>query len=111
MFKPLQAYFKSENDAEDVRTKLIKLNVRKVMIDELPENGDHKFVMPLTDGGGMTTSMLGTPVYPVRLDDDDPGESDSGFQIILECQVEEKDLNEALEVVKDNGGHVDKKNE
>lgn len=111
MFKALQAYFKSENDAEKVHAKLNnKVNVRNVMIDEVTDGLENKMVVPLVTGsGGTSATTPGSSPYPIPALGTgffDNGETE--HKTVLECEVAEEDFREALIILQENDGHVDK---
>ncbi|WP_117168210.1 hypothetical protein [Paraliobacillus sediminis] len=111
MFKKLEAYFKSENDAEAVRAKLNnKVNVRNVMIDQVSDGLANKFVVPLVAGGGGTSAtMPGNSPYPIPSSGEGFFKEDEGERkTVLECEVSEEDFNEALVILQENDAHVNK---
>ncbi|WP_112182406.1 MULTISPECIES: hypothetical protein [Paraliobacillus] len=111
MFKSLQAYFKTENDAESVHAKLNnKVNVRNVMIDEVSDGLKNKVVVPLVaaSGGQSSTTPSSSP-YPIPALGDGllkPGQTE--HKTVLECEVAEEDFGEALIILQENEAHVDK---
>jgi hypothetical protein len=69
--KKIQAYFKNENDAESVRTKLRTLNVEDGMIEKVP-NGRNLTDIVSDLFGGEDHSRAGNPyVYEFMVSEDD----------------------------------------
>lgn len=111
MFKKLEAYFKTENDAEDVHAKLnSKVNIRNVMIDQVPDGSENTFVVPIiTGGGGSSGAMSGNSAIPVPSSGEGFLKEDEGERkTFLECEVLEEDFNEALMILKENDAYVNK---
>ncbi|MFB1049794.1 hypothetical protein [Paraliobacillus sp. JSM ZJ581] len=109
MYRRLQAYFRTENDAEDVRAKLNKLNVKNVQVDTLGTDYDSTFTAPLIARIGTTPNTAGMPAYPFKvMDDETLDNSNQGRNVSLECEVHEEDFNEALKTLHENDGYVDK---
>ena len=104
MFKKIQAYFKSENDAEDVHATLNKLNIQNVLVDQLPEESDRSFIAPLGINSS-TSASIPAAIYPVPATF---GEDESERNNMLEFEVEEEDFVEALNIIKENDGHVNR---
>ncbi|GGM27599.1 hypothetical protein GCM10011351_11790 [Paraliobacillus quinghaiensis] len=104
MFKKIQAYFKTEDDAEDVHATLNKLNIQNVLVDQLTEESDRSFIAPLgVNGSTSAANPVGYPV-PSDFEEDDKKER----SIMLEFEVEEEDFGEALNIIKENDGHVNR---
>ncbi|WP_223702560.1 hypothetical protein [Sutcliffiella deserti] len=81
----ISAYFRNENEAESVKTKLHGLNVEDVLVDKVPE-GNRTILDPIKD------------VFKGN-------EKDSDHQThVLEFKVSESDLQEAKAIVKNNNG-------
>ncbi|WP_182201422.1 hypothetical protein [Paraliobacillus salinarum] len=109
MYKQLQAYFRSENDAEDVRAKLNKLHVQNVQVDTLETDYDSTFTAPLIARIGTTPNTAGMPAYPFKVMDDDMlDHNNEGRNVSLECEVHEEDFAEALKILSENDGYVDR---
>ncbi len=59
MYKAIQAFFKTEDDAETVKADLNKLKANDIRVDKLPE-ADHTLLLtPLTYAGNGTTNSGG----------------------------------------------------
>ncbi|CQR45996.1 hypothetical protein BN1058_00239 [Paraliobacillus sp. PM-2] len=109
MFNRLQAYFRTENDAEDVRAKLNKVNVKNVTVDTLDTDYDTTFTAPLVARISTSPNAAGMSLYPFQVEDDDAlYENAKDRNVILECEVEEEDFTEALQILYENEGYVDK---
>ncbi|MFZ4452396.1 hypothetical protein [Salibacterium aidingense] len=106
MAENLQAYFYSENDAEDVRIKLQKLKVDNVLVDHIPDGTDFTVLVPL-QGASTGSGAGGIVPGAVSLHKDDKGDG-KDLNHIVQFEVEEKDKPEALAIIKENNGYMDK---
>ncbi|UOQ49991.1 hypothetical protein MUN88_07990 [Gracilibacillus caseinilyticus] len=109
MYKPLQAFFKTENDAESVKADLNKLKTNDIRVDQLPD-ADHTLILtPLTYSGNNTSGMGagGGIVAAFRQDDEGLEVDNDPREYTLECEVSEDDFQEALRIIMDNDGYVD----
>ncbi|PLT29765.1 hypothetical protein [Peribacillus deserti] len=80
------AYFRNENDAEDVRVKLQALTVSDVMVDKVPE--DNNRILDI--------------IRDVFRDEDHSGQH---RPYIVEFLVSEADFEQAKAIVNNNNGH------
>jgi hypothetical protein len=121
----IQAYFRTENDAEDARVRLIPYRAIQVEVGRLSEGLDRS--VPLIVPFGMDGSLsgvgspnvpaggpaLGTAAYtafrPLEtagLDDED-GDLDRGaLTYTLSAKVDPADYEEVIRVLRENRGHV-----
>lgn len=126
--RQIQAYFHTENEAEDVRVKLQTCKHENLEIGALPEPLDREIplLLPLafaagTYGGpvgngyapGITTgaAAAGTYVGLRSLDEEahdrnEDGVDDRALLYSLSVQVPEEDYIEAVELIRHEGGHV-----
>lgn len=110
MYKPIQAFFKTEDDAETVKANLNSLEVNDIRIDEMPDADRELLLTPLAysgnqpnasgAGGGMIAAFVRTDA--TKLGDDSPR------KFTIECEVEEEDYQKALKFIMDHDGYVDK---
>ncbi|MCR8634043.1 hypothetical protein [Paenibacillus radicis (ex Xue et al. 2023)] len=119
MIKSIQAYFRTENEAEDVRILLQKYDTEMLEIGVIQEDGmsgNSELVVPL--GAGIAPSGTGgsgaivyaessgeyAPLLGVSLD----GEDDEleRFHYVLAVQVNEKDYDEVVSLIQNNQGHI-----
>ena len=107
MAQHLQAYFKSENDAEAAHARLQKLKVSKIYVDTIPEEVDMSFIVPVGSIGSGNTHTTGAPGFASEVYSDIT-EENSRFSHILEFVVEEEDKEEALEQLKEEDAYIDK---
>ncbi|WP_416151641.1 hypothetical protein ACM26V_11975 [Salipaludibacillus sp. HK11] len=114
MNQKIQAFFKSENDAESANMKLVTANVSNQFVDELPPNynsGKGVILVPALNstttgsGGALGTGTAGTFTGALH-DLKDPAERNN-FTHILEFEVDVKDVGKALDVLKDTEAYVD----
>ncbi len=112
MYKTIQAFFKTENDAEAVKALLNKLKTNDLRVDQLPEEGIGSiFLVPLTYGGNNSTGTgTGSPTGAAGgvIAAAEQSNDDSAREHVLEAKVEEEDLQEALKIIMENDGHVDR---
>ncbi|ELK48839.1 hypothetical protein D479_01040 [Halobacillus sp. BAB-2008] len=110
MSKYVQAYFQTENDAEGAKSSLQKLAVEGEMVEAVPEEADLTPIVPLagsTSTGGGTFTF--TEVISPKHDHEEALTDKKHLTHVLHFSVEEESLEEALKIMKDHGGHVDKK--
>ncbi|ANE46977.1 hypothetical protein SY83_12615 [Paenibacillus swuensis] len=126
MGKHIQAYFRNENDALDVTTKLNKYSATKVESSELVDhlNTDReRFLFPIAAVNAPTTGTgAGNYVAPAGvptaaggagllgfLDTTDTvGPSDDDrLTHTLTAEVGEADYSEIVQMIRENGGYVD----
>ncbi|GAA5416057.1 hypothetical protein Pryu01_01089 [Paraliobacillus ryukyuensis] len=109
MYRNLKGYFKTKNDAEDVRAKLEVLKVRDVKIDQIPDSLDRTLLAPLVISSSSTPISPIVPYFPYKPSEEElAGSMGDDRQVVLECEVEENDFERALAVLHENDGHVDK---
>ncbi len=114
MYKAIQAFFKSEDDAETVKADLNKLKVNNIRVDKLPEAGRTLMLTPLTYAGNGTTNSGGGAgagiIGAFTSDNEGAGISkdDSSREYTVECEVEESDYQEALKIIMEQDGHMDR---
>lgn len=114
MTQSIQAYFRTENDAEDVRILLQKYDTEWLEIGELlGEGGVDSLTVPLAagiqpDGSGSTgaVTLAGSsagldPLFGASLDD----EADR-YHYVLSVQVKDEDYDEVVQVIESNKGYV-----
>lgn len=117
MYKPIQAFFKTENDAEKVKAELNRLKVNDIRVDKLEDAHRTLFLSPLGYGGGsaggMGASSAGSSggggIFPIFARSSEGQESDDTQRDhTVECEVDEEDYQTALKIMMDNDGYVDK---
>ncbi|MDG5470366.1 hypothetical protein P6709_01315 [Jeotgalibacillus sp. ET6] len=109
MLNHLQAYFKSENDAETALMKLQRLNISDSRVDAIPDDdNDRLFIVPafnLSSAGGNAANAG----MVSRNHQNDDNQSSQGFTHILEFKVAAEETQEALKVLGTTDAHVDEK--
>ncbi|PPA71988.1 hypothetical protein [Jeotgalibacillus proteolyticus] len=101
----IQAYFKSENDAESAAVKLKKINTRDELIDSIPGGGREVFVVPAFNfTSGATASSPG--MIPAALGKTNRNSSEK-FTHILEFKISSEELSEALDILGTTEAHID----
>ncbi|WP_243633192.1 hypothetical protein [Paenibacillus xerothermodurans] len=126
MTVPIQAYFRTEDDAEAVKILLQTYDVHNL---ETGSAGTGEYdrrgaiVSPLAAGLGTSGTGYGTDTTDVpgqtrglapiaALDAMDNGEDDiTDRKHVLSVQVHEKDYDEIAHVIRRNGGHIPEKTE
>ncbi|RLQ93681.1 hypothetical protein [Falsibacillus albus] len=91
----VQAYFINEDDAENVKAKLQKLNVKDLMVERVPED-EHRSIF----------EMLGDFFINNENDRDM-----NHLPHVLEFHVSEEDTPRAFAIIKENSGHIHTKKE
>ncbi|SDK01774.1 hypothetical protein [Sediminibacillus albus] len=109
MAKTIDAYFKSENDAEAVHARLQTLKVSDVSVEEVPEGTDTKVLVPFFPANTGTGSGGGfAPIAPLVNNSQTKDEGSETLTHLLHFQVEEEDYEEAIKVLKDSDCYGDK---
>ncbi|SER27575.1 hypothetical protein SAMN04487944_102179 [Gracilibacillus ureilyticus] len=110
MAKFLQAFFKTEDDAESVKTDLVKLKTSDIRIDHLPDASQTLLLTPLAYNSSTSSSVGGNGfVASITNDNGQEVNDDSPREYTIEFNVEEEDFEEALHVIMKSDGYVDKK--
>ena len=100
----LQAYFKSENDAESALVKLKRVAIRDARLDSIPEGNIHPYVIPALNFSSSATPNTGVVTQNTTFNDKGSSE---GLTHILEFSVSPEDVSEALQVLSSTDAHVD----
>ncbi|MGP4039311.1 hypothetical protein ACTWP4_05280 [Gracilibacillus sp. D59] len=110
MYKSVQAFFKTEDDAETVRADLNKLKTNDIRVDHLPEADRTLILAPITFTGNYSTGMgAGGGILPAIATTNSGEEvDDTPREHTIECEVAEDDYPEALKIIMENDGYVDK---
>ncbi|GAB2568646.1 hypothetical protein [Gracilibacillus alcaliphilus] len=116
MYKSVQAFFKSENDAEKARAALNGLKTNHILVDTLPEDSETLLLSPLgyTRDASSSIGPMGTAgpasggILPVfdRISEETDDEEPRGYMVDFE--VDEEDFQEALRVLMENDGYVNR---
>ncbi|MFA1822135.1 hypothetical protein ACDX78_18440 [Virgibacillus oceani] len=96
--KNIQAYFKSENDAEGAKAKLEKLRIAELLVDEFPETDNKTVFVPLFTMGS-TTASTGIIAEGMHMD-----REEGNITHFLEGKVNEADYEEAMQILQDGNG-------
>jgi hypothetical protein len=96
--KNIQAYFKSENDAEAAKAKLEKLRVSDLLVDGFPEPENKAVFVPLFTMGSTaaSTGLIAEGIYMDR--------EEADVTHLLEGKVSEADYEEAMQILQDGNG-------
>ncbi|SFL73215.1 hypothetical protein [Salibacterium qingdaonense] len=112
MAASMQAYFFTENDAEDVRMKLQKLKVQQVKVDEIPGDTDYNLLIPLQSGstgsGGRSIIPGAVPFKEGGDEETDPSSVSGKLNYIVEFEVDDSEVEDALALIQENNGYMDK---
>lgn len=87
--KSVQAYFRNENEAEDVKASLQALSVRDVRVEMVPESNRNLWDL-------IRDTFSRSNAY----------DEDNHNPHVLEFQVEEGQYAQAEAIVKENNGHI-----
>ncbi|MDC3416960.1 hypothetical protein [Aquibacillus salsiterrae] len=111
MSKTVRAYFATENDVESVNADLRTLKVKHVTKDAIPEGYEQHFVVPIagvnTTGNATGASNGMFAAINGQVDLDEPTGENNRTQV-LEFEVDEQDLMQALSILKEHDGHIEK---
>lgn len=99
MSRKILAYFDSENNAESARSALQVLRVNNIIVDQLPDTDEKISYVPLIPIG-QSWGAIGT----IGLRNHDAEGSEGQVTHLLEAQVEEEDLDEAMQRLIENNG-------
>ncbi|GAE92090.1 hypothetical protein JCM21714_1071 [Gracilibacillus boraciitolerans JCM 21714] len=113
MYKAIQAFFKSENDAETAKADLNKIKANNIRVDHLPESDRTLLLTPLAYSGNNTSGMGAGGGIVAAFTKNNEGKGVTGDNksrdYTIECEVAEDDYQEALKIIMENDGHMDKK--
>ncbi|WP_010648512.1 hypothetical protein [Oceanobacillus massiliensis] len=106
MLKNILAYFTSENDAESARSALQTLKVKKLSIDQIPndqgqENTRYIPISPL----GPTWGINGTLEKETFGDEKVSEKDDRPLTHVIEGQIDEEDFDNAMKILLENDGY------
>lgn len=99
MKKRIEAYFKSENDAESARAALQQLQVYDMIIDGIPESGYKLTFVPFTQPG-----LSWGVVAPVNINQEEQGEVKMTH--VLEAEVKAEDYDKAMKILSEKDGYM-----
>ncbi|MDD9267416.1 hypothetical protein ACFPES_10315 [Paenibacillus sp. GCM10023248] len=118
MSRMIQAYFHTENQAEDARVLLLKFNPEHMEIGALPEGygGGGRLLLPMVEGGGIVSesssnnrfgmvNVLPTaaPAAEHYADDGDAAK----LRYVLSVKVDDGHYLEAVGLIRRNHGHLE----
>lgn len=133
MSKVIQAYFRTEDDAESARTKLLTFETQGLEVGEMLDamDGNRRFLFPFaavaSPGYGSTTGMgsgvtgergLGAVAAFTNLDDErneheiyDEEEVEElpveDFRYVLSAEVKEEEYRDIIRIIRQNRGAVE----
>ncbi|WP_077624568.1 hypothetical protein [Sediminibacillus massiliensis] len=109
MAEHVEAYYKSENDAESARAKLNTLNTNQILIEEIPDGTDTKLLVPFMGSGDMAASTTTgvPPVAPTQMDNKKKEADPKSLTHLIHFEVEEEDYEKALNVLRETGSYID----
>lgn len=104
----IHAYFKSENDAEAAKAKIQTLHVSHVLVDSIPEKKGMSFILPpLNYSTADSLAPARAPAKAYMLLNVKEQDSRLNLTHVLEFQVSEKHLDNALEQLRTNNAYID----
>ncbi|MFQ3546224.1 hypothetical protein Q7A53_19245 [Halobacillus rhizosphaerae] len=107
MSKHVEAYFKTENDAESAKAELQSLRTENELVEAIPEDANlTTSIIPL---GGANQFGAGAGVAGALDPDDEaaPGSNDEHLTHLLHFQIHEEDFDQALHIIQKHQGHMD----
>ncbi|PYZ93871.1 hypothetical protein CR194_12090 [Salipaludibacillus keqinensis] len=113
MTKRIQAFFKNENDAERASAKLAKVNTTNQIIDKVPEqesNGRLVLIPAIHSGTGAGTAAGSTAAVGGSVDRLKSlvfKDNREQFTHILEFEVAEANIEEALQELRQTEAYID----
>lgn len=111
MAKAVQAYFKTENDAESAKATLQSLSVEQEMVEAIPEETDMTPIVPIagsTNSGGGTFNF--TEVISPKHDQESAMSDKRHLTHVLHFSIKEEEYERAIQVIKDHDGHMHRSN-
>ncbi|MFC4023449.1 hypothetical protein ACFOUV_06370 [Oceanobacillus longus] len=103
MTKNILAYFKTENDAESARSALQTLKVSNLIIDSLPEANEGTAYIPIAPLGP-TWGGKGIVGFSNLIEDEASHGGDNHITYMLEGQIEDEEVEEAMKILMENNG-------
>lgn len=122
MSRMIQAYFHTENQAEDARVHLVKFNPERLEVGALPEGygGSGRLLLPMVEGGGIVSESSSNnrfgmvdvlpnaaPVAADYANDDDAHR----LRYVLSVKLDDGDYLEAVGLIRRNHGHLEALND
>ncbi|WP_067727976.1 hypothetical protein [Oceanobacillus damuensis] len=101
MARKILAYFKSENDAESARSALKTLKVTNLIVDQIPATDENPRYIPIAPIGP-TWGVTGTVGLNKVGGEEASQDSDAPLTHLIEGQIEEDDLNDAIGILMKN---------
>lgn len=99
MKKRMEAYFKSENDAESARAALQQLQVHDMIIDDIPESGYKLTFVPFTQPG-----LSWGVAAPLNINQEDHEEEKMTH--VLEAEVKAEEYDKAMKILSEKKGYM-----
>ncbi|GGF23364.1 hypothetical protein GCM10010954_22720 [Halobacillus andaensis] len=110
MTKHIEAFFKTENDAESAKAELQKLSISNQFVEPIPEESRLTGIVPVLNQG-TTAGVAGFRdfIKPNKSTSEDDTPPDTGHLThLLHFDVDKDDYNDALAILKTHDGHMDK---
>lgn len=107
--KHIEAFFKTENDAESAKADLQKLTIEHEMVEAIPDEADLTTVVPIagsSNTGGGTFNF--TEVLEPKYDENGALSDKRHLTHILHFYIQEEEYDHALNIIKDHEGHMNK---
>lgn len=111
MYKAIQAFFKTEDDAESARATLNKLKTNDIFVDHLPDGEGYITAVPLAYTGNNTHGMgagHGGIIAPIAFTGEMKSDDNTPRTYMVDMQVDESDFQEALRIIMEKDGRVPK---
>ncbi|MCZ0704363.1 hypothetical protein J2T56_002700 [Natronobacillus azotifigens] len=108
MFKPITVYVKNENDAEDLKAKLKRFKTNDLLVDQIQDKDDLDLIAPPPPHEGHDGVYANiSPQVPIYGDSEEILENEERNSI-LTGEVADEDFQEALNVIREEGGYIDR---
>jgi len=108
MTKYVQVYFRTEDEAEQLRATLSKFTTSNVMLDQLEENNQGRLVVPYVPYSASGTTAGNTQVGSQVMGFQDVEDDQEQRNIILSFEIGQDDLYDVLVEIQKLDGHVDR---
>lgn len=99
MKKRIEAYFKSENDAESAKAALQQLHVSDMIVDDIPESGYKVTFVPFTQSG----ASFGVAA-PIDIKQEEQNAED--ITHVLEGEVNAEEYDKAMDILSAKDGYM-----
>jgi hypothetical protein len=115
MSRKLQAYFQTEDEAISVKDQLIKYNATNLEIGYLDDNGAEDTIplaVPIVTGGvSYVNNGVMAPVPIAAAVSQGQEDQYNIYRSVLSGEINEGSYEEAVDLIRSNGGHIEEDEE